>query len=214
MTTPLETVPMPARIAALPVDPVRKFPVPWFVEWVDGKPEFRAADSRKLVKAVEEKRCWVCGDPLTRFMTFVVGPMCGLNRTSSEPPSHTECARYSAMVCPFLTRPHMERREGGLEELGAESSAGHMIRRNPGVTLLWTTRSYNLFSDGRGGTLFRLGDHVSLEWYREGRAATREEVAESVRTGLPVLEALAMQQEGAMEKLHALAAEYPRLYPA
>lgn len=73
---------IPARIQNLPVDPVRKFPVPWFVAWVDGKPEFRAADQRKLVIAIQEKRCWVCGEPLGRFMTFVVGPMCGLNRTS------------------------------------------------------------------------------------------------------------------------------------
>lgn len=29
-------------------------------------------------------------------MTFVVGPMCELNRISGEPPSHRECAEFSA----------------------------------------------------------------------------------------------------------------------
>lgn len=162
-------------------------------------------------------------------MTFVVGSMCGLNRTSSEPPSHTDCARYAAQACPFLARPHMARREGGLDEIGTEKPAGEMITRNPGVTLLWTARGYSLFGDGRGGTLFRLGDPVGLEWWAEGRAATRAEVAESVRTGLPALEAMAGRQDAAiaeaigpglrgrkpsaMETLRVMAIEYQKLYP-
>jgi hypothetical protein len=216
MTTPDENI--PSRILALPVDPVRKVPVPWFVAWVDGKPEFRAADASKLVRAVREKRCWVCGEPLGRLMTFVVGPMCGLNRTSAEPPSHTECARYSARACPFLTRPGMDRREAGLEKLCPHSPAGEMIKRNPGVTLLWTTRGYRVFGDGKGGALFRLGDPTGLEWFCEGRPATRAEVAESVRTGLPILEDMAQRQDdgepaGASAALRTMAERYETLYP-
>lgn len=203
---------MPERIRALPVAP-NGFPVPFFVAWVDGKPEFRAMDHTKLVRAVREKRCWVCGEPLGRLMTFVVGPMCGCNRVSSEPPSHTECARYSARNCPFLARPHMTRREGGMEHLDPQS-AGVMIERNPGVTLLWTTRGYSPFGDGNGGVLFRIGDPEAVEWFREGRAATREEVEESVRTGLPILADIAGRQEGAMKALAIQKAALERLYPA
>jgi hypothetical protein len=206
---------IPERIKALPIDPVRKVPVPWFVAWIDGKPEFRAMDHTKLVRAVREKRCWVCGEPLGRLMTFVIGPMCGVNRVSSEPPSHTECARFSAKHCPFLARPHMTRREAGpdLEAMGA-TSAGVMIERNPGVTLLWTTRGYTPFGDGNGGVLFRIGDPASVEWYRERRPATREEVEESVRTGLPILADIAGRQEGAMKALAIQKAALERLYPA
>ncbi len=208
-----DTVPMPSRIAALPVDPVKKIPVPWFVAWVDGKPEFRAMDHRKFIRAILEKRCWICGEPTGRLVTFVAGPMCGINRTSSEPPSHTECARYAAVACPFLSRPHMDRREAGLEEIGAEPAAGHFIKRNPGVTLLWTTRNYRVFSDGRDGHLLRMGEPESTEWYAEGRKATREEVEESVRTGLPILEEQASRQEGAAEQLHLMVAEFARFLP-
>lgn len=191
----LEGVAIPGRIRALPLAP-NGFPVPWFVAWVDGVPEFRAMDYAKFVRAIKEKRCWVCGEPLGKLMTFVVGPMCGINRTSSEPPSHLECARFSARYCPFLSRPHMDRRENGLEEIGACPAAGHMIRRNPGCTLLWTTRAYSLFGDGAGGVLIRIGEPDSVEWWREGRAATRAEVEESVRTGLPVLKAMVAEQGG------------------
>jgi hypothetical protein len=84
----------------------------------------------------------------------------------------------------------MERREEGLDALGAELPAGHMIKRNPGVSLLWTTRSYRPFRDGSGGILFRVGEPSQVEWFAEGRLATRAEVEESVRTGLPALEEL------------------------
>jgi hypothetical protein len=208
----MEIEDIPERIKALPICPTRKVPVPFFVAWIDGKPEFRVADSAKFAVAVREKRCWVCGEPLGRYFTFVVGPMCGINRTSAEPPCHTECARYSARHCPFLNRPHMTRREGGLENLDT-SCPGHMIRRNPGASLLWTTREYTLFGDGRGGVLFHFGEPRSVEWFYEGRPATREEVEESVRTGLPILEDLARGQSGAMAELARMKVALERLYP-
>lgn len=213
MNPALAGVDLPARIAALPVGP-NGFPVPWFVAWVGGVPEFRAMDHRKFVLAIRERRCWVCGEPMTRHLTFVAGPMCGINRTSSEPPSHTECARFSARYCPFLARPNMVRREGGLDELGA-TSAGFMIRRNPGAVMLWTTRQYRTFDDGRGEVLIRLGDPEAVEWYREGRPATRAEVEESVRAGLPSLEDLARGDGGdALAVLGRMVADFERYYPA
>src|SRR5437764_29347 len=95
---------LPSRLKLLPVDE-RGFPVPWFVAWIDGKPDFRVVDQRKMAIAVSEKRCWVCGDFLGRYMAFVIGPMCAVNRVSSEPPSHRECAEFSVRACPFLTKP-------------------------------------------------------------------------------------------------------------
>lgn len=101
---------LPERMADLPVDD-RGYPVPWFVAWHDGKPEFRAMDPAKFARAIKEKRCWVCGERLGVNLCFVAGPMCGINRTSSEPPSHLMCARWSAQNCPFLSNPRMVRRE-------------------------------------------------------------------------------------------------------
>jgi hypothetical protein len=66
--------------------------VPWFVAWFDGKPEFRAMDGLKWIRAVREHLCWVCGGRLGVWQTFVLGPMCGINRTTVEPPCHLECA--------------------------------------------------------------------------------------------------------------------------
>jgi hypothetical protein len=116
---------------------------------------------------------------------FTIGPMCAVNRTSSEPPSHLECSRFSARNCPFLTRPRMKR--VGEENLpcGAVTAAGEMIKRNPGVALVWVTKRYEAFPDGKGGTLFDIGEPHAVEWYAQGREASRAEVLESIETGLP-----------------------------
>lgn len=179
------TLPLPPRIRSLPR--FRGYPVPWFVGELNGEPEFRGMNARKLVEAVKAKLCWVCGQQLGVHKTFTVGPMCGVNRVSAEPPSHYSCAEWAARNCPFLTRPHAKRRED--DEFNAEKkpSAGFMIARNPGVALLWTVRDFKPFNDGKGGVLFHLGEPEGLEFFREGRKATREEILASVDGGLPIL---------------------------
>src|SRR5262245_60746512 len=101
---------LPDRMRSLPIDE-RGYPVPWFVAYVDGKPEFRAMDRDKWREAVRMHLCWVCGQKLGSYVVFVLGPMCGITRTTSEPPCHIDCARWSAKNCPFLARPKMVRRE-------------------------------------------------------------------------------------------------------
>jgi hypothetical protein len=197
------TVP-PKNITALPIDE-RGYPVPWFVAWTeDGKPEFRAMDPVKFVRAIKEKLCWVCGNRLGVYVTFVAGPMCGINRTSSEPPSHLECARWSAVNCPFLNNPRMVRREDDtLNRANLEdNSAGFAISRNPGVSMLWTTRTFDVFRpDKTGGYLITMGTPEQIEWYAEGHIATRTEVEASIESGIHNLEVLAAREAGGLEHL-------------
>ncbi|WLB66066.1 hypothetical protein QIH96_13240 [Bradyrhizobium japonicum] len=179
---------LPERMQRLPIDE-RGFPVPYFVPWIDGKPEFRGFDGEKMVICVRHKRCWLCGEPLGKFMVFVIGPMCAVNRVSAEPPSHRECALYAVQACPFLTQPKMRRNEKDMPE--HLEPAGLMLRRNPGCTLMWTTLKYSIFKDGRGGALFNVGDPERVEFFAEGRAATREEVMASIDSGMPTLREMA-----------------------
>ncbi|HEY6290349.1 MAG TPA: hypothetical protein VI455_02155 [Terriglobia bacterium] len=205
-----ELTQMPERIARLPR--FRGYPVPYFVGWVNGEPEFRVADARKWEDAVGNKRCWVCGNRLGSYLAFVLGPMCIINMTTSEPPSHLDCALWSVKNCPFLVRPHMVRRDGDLE--GAEPPPGNPLERNPGASAIWMTRHYNLFDDGTGRALIRVGpleaEHVY--WFFEGRLATRAEVAASVDSGLPLLAAVDSRPE-AQEELARRHQKLIALYP-
>jgi hypothetical protein len=179
---------MPSRIAALPRDQ-RGYPVPWFVCVVDGVPDFRVVDGRKVVRAVSERRCFICGDVLGRHLAFVIGPMCAVNRVSSEPPSHRDCAVFAAQTCPFLANPEAPRRSTHMPEEATEP-AGIPILRNPGVTLVWGTRSYEVerVDPGQGkGIIFRVGEPEECLWFTEGRAATRTEVMTALESGYPRL---------------------------
>jgi hypothetical protein len=207
-----ELEPLPARMKNLEIDD-RGYPVPWFVDWLDGKPEFRAMDPKKWNHAVRFKRCWVCGELLGRFLAFVVGPMCGMNRTTSEPPCHLDCARWSARNCLFLANPEAIRRVDDTIPLISENTAGIGITRNPGVALLWITKEYDLFDDGKGKPLICMGDPESVEWYCEGKPATREQVVKSIEGGIPRLMALAMQQEGAVAELQRQRSEFEKYLP-
>lgn len=191
---------MPGPIQRLPLDH-RGYPVPYFAAWLDrkghamprkhpdAKPDFRVTFPGVQEEVLRAGKCWVCGEPLGGHGAFVAGPMCAVNRTSAEPPSHIACARWSARACPFLTLPKAKRRDSGLED--RETPPGVMIRRNPGVALVWIIGfGARPFTDPHGGLLFHMGTPRKVEWYAEGRRATREEVEASVTSGLPELEKL------------------------
>lgn len=183
----------PNLMVGLPNDH-RGYPVPFFVDWLDhDTPEFRAFDPRKLLRCVKENLCWTCGKPLWREKVFVIGPMCAINHINSEPPNHRECALYSVRNCPFLSRPHMVRREDGLPEGTISHAAGTPILRNPGATCMWFCRRYRIVKVdavpgmSNRGILFDLGTPFKVQWWACGRPATRSEVMDSIESGLPLL---------------------------
>lgn len=191
---------MPVPVARLPRDRHDR-PVPWFVAVVDGEPDFRVIGQGRINEAVARRRCWVCGQALGAVGTFVIGPMCAVNRVSAEPPSHHSCALYSVTHCPFLTTPNMVRRTRHLPD-GVRDPAGIAIAHNPGVALLWTTRVWSVFRPDRyrPGVLFRVGPPLETLWYAQGRLATRAEVDDAVGLGLPLL-----RREAARDGIEAVA---------
>ena len=171
---------MPERIAALPLDDKER-PVPFFVLWKDGKPDFRIADPAKIYQCYHEGLCWICGQKLGTYLAFVVGPMCTVNKISAEPPGHLDCGQYAVRACPFLIQPKMVRREGGLpEELAAPP--GVFFKENPGVTAIWVTKSFTpLLKDGM--LVARLGAPTQVLWYARGEQAGLSDVMEAFRAG-------------------------------
>ncbi len=185
---------LPERMKSLPVDH-RGFPVPWFVAWQEGKPIFPAMDPEKMARAIKYGNCWVCGERLGRFKTYVVGPMCLINRISSEPPSHIQCAEFAAKNCPFLANPRMGRVP--IEKFGgcAENVAGTMLERNPGATALIECQGPIFWHRDGPGVLFDIKPISRVDWWALGRRATRAEVDASLESGLSILREMA-EDEG------------------
>lgn len=181
----LET--LPRCMLQLPRDHAGR-PVPYFASWTDGKPDFRVASLRAMRSCLKHGLSWVCGQPIySRDCAFPLGPMCVVSRVTAEPPSHIDCATWSALNCPFLSRPGMTRRDRNMPE-DTIDPAGVMVTRNPGVTAVWVTgrKSWSSFP-APGGVMFSIGPLAECRWYANGRGATRGEILESIETGMPIL---------------------------
>jgi hypothetical protein len=205
-------IPMPDRFRKLPVSD-RGFPTPYFVGEFEGKTDFRVIRPDAIADCYNRRLCWLCGEKLGQYLCFVIGPMCSVNRISSEPPSHRECAEYAVRACPFLSKPKMRRNEEGLPALEDNSPGGMAIAHNPEASLIWITKSYRPIITN--GVLFEVGDPVETLWFKEGRKATRAEVEAAIAKGFPLLwkEANAEGKEAVYE-LGRLMARAQKLLPA
>lgn len=204
----------PPRIARLPVSD-RGYPIPWFV-WIDkeGVPDFRVIGPGKMVEAYNNDRCWVCGGSLMgHARVYTIGPMCVINRVTSEPASHRECAEYAAKACPFLTNPREKRDFKEMPEQHVMPGGIH-LDRNPGAVALYQSGKCKAFRAG-GGVLFQLGPPIRIDWWARGRTATRAEILDSITSGLPHLTKLA-EAEGpdAVMELARMTGDAMSLLPA
>jgi len=209
----------PAHMLALPLDR-RGYPIPKFVAYhpTTGEPDFRVVDAEFMARARFHKLCFLCGQPLGRHQFFVVGPMCIANRISAEPPTHGACARYALEVCPFLTRPEAIRREANPMP-GKKLPPGIMERGNPGVSVLWESRTWKRY-DHRAvpgtvsSTLIDIGEPVTVEWFTKGRRATPDEAREGYEASVAKLRHAA-EQEGpdAVKHFEGLDAAARRFLP-
>jgi hypothetical protein len=206
------------RMRHLPVDS-RGYPVPWFVAFIDGKPDFRVVKKGAIAEAWNGKKCWLCGGQMGVFKASVIGPMCGINRVISEPPAHMECAEFAVKACPFISHPQAQRVERNLPTVRTPA-AGMGIPRNPGVAMIWVTRDIKPFRvqnvpGANAGVLFKLGEPTSWSFWAEGRRATRAEIDRSVNTGYPLLEEAARKDGlAAIAQLQEMRKVFDKLLPS
>ncbi|MDB5243787.1 MAG: hypothetical protein JWP57_4413 [Spirosoma sp.] len=154
-------VTMPKRIKWLPVSD-KGMPIPWCARPTPGQ--------NKAVTAIKRRLCWICGEQMGSNVAMSLSPLGTINRATSEPPAHRDCAVFSA-------------------------KAGLMSRQNPAVVAVWVTRGYGPFRTGNGGALLTFDDPEEVLWFKEGRPATREEVTEAIEAGLPAWRDMA-EKEG------------------
>ncbi|HKX71391.1 MAG TPA: hypothetical protein VJM75_09200 [Acidimicrobiales bacterium] len=173
------SVSTPERIARLPRDDHDR-PTPWFLmRFDDGHVDYRFVDGDKIGQAVEQCRCWVCGERFergqgARSRTFIVGPTALFTRTTGEPPMHRSCALYALRACPFLANPNKARRTSNVPD--EAFMVGDPILDNPGVALAWMCRRFDVDELDSGGCLFRLPYPSGLYAYTEGLPALREQL--------------------------------------
>lgn len=181
---------LPARVKKLPID-ARGYPIPWFVAEVDGVRDFRMADGAKRVRAANHRLCWLCGEKMGRYLAFVIGPMCAVNRNTSEPACHRDCALFAVQSCPFLMRPAAQYRTANMPEGGI--NLPHGLGGNPGASCIWITETFKPYRTG-DSWLIRIGEPIEVLWWAEGKPASRQAILDSFDRRLPLLRDMAKEQ--------------------
>lgn len=167
------------------------FVVPYFVAWFIGqeqtdertpeaKPDFRVTDMRRANICRQRNMCWICGKQLGTFKWFVFGPASALGRVSTEPPSHRDCAHYAVQTCPYLL--HAGRSLAPLTNVPPDTHVFDIEPEHPGVSVLWAAKGYDLepVDPSRGIFYFTPHEPDVVEFWYEGRRATREEITSAI----------------------------------
>jgi len=110
----MRSIEIPSFLSHLKTD-ARGYPVPYFVPWINGKPDFRMISKQCLLECVERKLCGICGKKLHEYQYFITGPIGLSNGTHSDPPAHRDCCEYSLQVCPHLHFEKADRNDRGNE---------------------------------------------------------------------------------------------------
>ncbi|WP_019608845.1 hypothetical protein [Nocardiopsis sp. CNS-639] len=118
----MTTYPMPEQMAHLPR--VHGTPVPWTAQWSSGtehvverengpvlvctcrigkgRPRFGNPCANRQRQAVAERRCSVCGTPISAKATCAWTVADTATRYYVEPPAHLHCLLFALQACPKL----------------------------------------------------------------------------------------------------------------
>lgn len=200
---------MPPRITRLPRDS-RGYPVPRMVPWYElgttglercppglGHPDFTIRDRTILDRCMQLNHCWICGDPLGRYHSYLIDAMAAVDGVSSDPPAHHGCATWSARACPHIA--------------GRRPDGAVILDTRP-IYVVITSRDDQPQQVRAGGWMWLTGHPERAEWYTAGRPATRNEVMTDIDAQLPEAQKLAVRTRSGLDRLESgLHAIYPLL---
>lgn len=175
MTAPARC-PVAAAVAALPVCPKRKLPIPFSAARDDKRPEvgmFTVADPVKVEQCHRYRLCGVCGGGLGYWIAFVGGSGSASPGTGAyqDPPMHEECAEAAMRLCPYIAKRRVPRRTPPVDVLAAHDS-DYFIADKPSDGRPWVmviTRRYRTqFEKTKDGSMIRLflPDHSKIRFRR------------------------------------------------
>lgn len=177
--------PIPPDMQDLPVSQ-HGFPVPYFVKWVDGVPDFRISDLSAMYTCTQMRLCMICGKPLRGEGVFAMGPISALTRGNDEPPMHRACAEFSAQACPWMLMPAKSRNEAKTKPEGILSTndlldtPGAVYEGAPLIWCLYDTDCFGVQVQPNRTLMYLLGEPREIYWWKEGRRASRDEVIEGL----------------------------------
>jgi hypothetical protein len=164
-------LPIPPQLQHLRRDD-RGYPIPYFVTWIDDKPDFRLLSLSRQRECVDKGLCDVCGKKLFKeSYYFITGPVGLQNRIQSHTPMHKECAEFTLIACPHIFLEKAERRQTGDIYHKASEKNPVGIMEKPDALFLIRSKSYKTFREpGYDGFLTRFIPFAVTEYrYQNGK---------------------------------------------
>lgn len=135
----------------------RGYPIPFFVAYVNGKPDFRMLDPAKYKYCLEQNLCSICGKKhVPKNYFFITGPIGLANGVHSDCPMHRGCAEYSLQICPHLYFEKAKRNDRGeLVKIAAETTGAAGIKEKPSELFLIRADKYKTIPGPHNGILIK-----------------------------------------------------------
>ena len=89
----------PKRVQKLPEHQGLKIPYSVAID-EGGKPNYNLTDAEKYITCIRENKCFICGQTLGKHKAFMLPPLAVLRLQHNIPPSHRDCAIWSAETLP------------------------------------------------------------------------------------------------------------------
>ena len=171
------------------------FYVPYFVTWfkdrrqvhesvVGAEPHFPTIDKTREALCRRRRYCWICGRQMGTFMCFVMGPLSALQRISTEPPSHRECAVYAVQVCPFMVGGYDMPENPATNE--GQQVIEQMSIKNEQLNVIWVCHGYTLrpVDPSRGLFVYQMDHATDILLYHRGKPATLAQAMERINAAV------------------------------
>jgi hypothetical protein len=184
--TDWRTVPVPARMKALPLDP-RGYPI-FAMAFRDntGRAHFTVNDGAVRLRMIREDRCSICNGTLLRGRWFIGGDRSAFDPRGAyiDPPMHSECAHYALQVCPYLAAPAYASLIHGrtvpddaslmvVDQTAIDSpETSDEVRPHLFVAVL--TRGQRFMPTPAGGLLLAARPYIAVEYWQHGRQLPRD----------------------------------------
>jgi len=159
---------IPKELSHLKIDS-RGYPIPYFVSYINGKPEFRFIQPERIMMIIERKVCHICGKPLPKdFCYFISGPMGLQNRISTDAGMHRVCAEFSLIACPHLFFQKSERRHNDALAQTIDKGRAIIVDKPDTLFLVKCDKWKVIFENGRHYIRYRSAAYERYT-YQEGR---------------------------------------------
>lgn len=161
------SAPLPPALAARPIDPRRRLPVPHVNVHTREDAEvfdFTAINAEASLRAGRSRLCGLCGTALGYWISFVGGPNTMRFRAFTDPPAHPACSLAALALCPHIALAHARRATPRRLHADTRVPVGFHDAK-PGQWCLGLTRDYQVGLD-RGSVIFRAAPFKSIHrWH-------------------------------------------------